>query len=142
MDSSQVANQSDIYEPSVDETGRYIDRIPVFNSHRKEYGIRCPCSKREHIYKERANFSMHTKAKCHQDWLEKLNQDQTNYFAEASNLREIVNQQKLIIAKMEKEQSQNKCIIGALTDKINTVTNLARQMNAALINCECNNLLD
>ena len=142
MDSSQVANQSDIYEPSMDESGTYVDRIPVFNAHVKEYGIRCPCSTRDHIYKERTKFSTHTKAKCHQEWIQKLNHDKTNYFAEAENLREIVSQQKIIIAKMEKELSQNRCIIGALTDKINVVTGLARQMNAALINCECNNLLD
>ena len=43
------------------------------------------------------------KTKCHQSWLKTINLNRTNYFIENMELRNTVSNQKLIIARMEKE---------------------------------------
>ena len=47
----ELVVESDVYTPSIDATGNYIDKIPVLT---KNEGIHCPCSRKDKIY----NFSI------------------------------------------------------------------------------------
>lgn len=104
----ELVVETDIYTPSVDENGNYIDKIPVLSKHE---GIRCPCSRKDKIY----NLAQHMKTKCHQNWLKTINLNKTNYFMENMELRNVVSNQKLIIAKLEKDLNAKLIIIDCLT---------------------------
>ena len=103
--------EPDIYIPSIDENGNYVDKIPILS---KTEGIHCPCSRKDKIY----NFSQHMKTKCHQNWLKTINLNKTNYFMENMELRNTVLNQKLIIARMEKEINAKMIIIDCLTQQL------------------------
>ena len=103
--------EPDIYIPSIDENGNYVDKIPILS---KTEGIHCPCSRKDKIY----NFSQHMKTKCHQSWLKTINLNKTNYFMENMELRNTLSNQKLIIARMEKELNTKMIIIDCLTQQL------------------------
>ena len=58
------------------------------------------------------------KTKCHQNWLKTINLNKTNYFMENMELRNTVLNQKLIIARMEKEINAKMIIIDCLTQQL------------------------
>lgn len=119
--------ESDIYEPNTDDQGNYVDFIPP--SSKFTNGLRCPCgSRKEHVFDTRQSFSIHIKSKTHAKWLSDLNMNKMNYFTECEKLREIVNSQRFIIARLEKEVNSHK----------HTILNLAQQ----LANKETNNNVD
>lgn len=98
--------EPETYSPSIDSNGNYVDKIPPF--HKNHRGIRCPCgSRKDKNYESYTVFSQHTKTKMHQKWLEQLNFNKANYYVENEQLRHTVQQQRLMIAKMDKE-IQNK----------------------------------
>ena len=41
----ELVVESDIYSPSVDDKGNYVDKIPSFNIIKN--GLRCPCGTRK-----------------------------------------------------------------------------------------------
>jgi hypothetical protein len=109
--------EPDIYSPNIDDKGNYVDKIPSFNNIKN--GVRCPCgTRKDKTYDCTAYFSRHIKTKIHQKWLEELNLNKLNYFAENIVLKETINNQKLIIAKMEKVINDHKNTIIFLTKKI------------------------
>jgi hypothetical protein len=111
--------ESDIYEPSVGDDGNYADYLPP--SSKFKYGLRCPCgARRDHVFDSRGNFSIHIKSKTHQKWLSDLTAKKMNYYTECEKLKEVVNSQKLIIAKMEQD----------LNVKRNTINYLSQQLMA------------
>ena len=68
----ELATQPDIYIPSIDENGNYIDKTPSFNNLKN--GIRCPCgSRKDKTYDGISNFNAHIKTKIHKKWIEELN---------------------------------------------------------------------
>jgi hypothetical protein len=91
-----------IYSPNIDETGNYIDKIPILS---KNEGIHCPCSRKDKIY----NFSQHMKT---------INLNKTNYFIENMELRNTVSNQKLIVARIEKELNTKMMIIDCLSQQL------------------------
>jgi hypothetical protein len=98
--------ESEFYEPSIDELGNYIDYLP--SSSKLKNGIRCHCgSRKEHIFDSRQSFSGHVKTKTHMKWLNDLNMNKMNYFTENIKLNETINNQKLIIAKFQRENEDN-----------------------------------
>ncbi len=97
-----LVTESDIYGPGLSQDGVYIDQIPSFNNFPQ--GIRCPCT--NNCYASRQSFSMHTKTQGHRRWLEALNANRANHFTELEQSRQIVRQQQLIIAKLEREKSE------------------------------------
>jgi hypothetical protein len=119
---------SDIYEPNIDDNGNYIDFLPP--SSKFKNGLRCPCgARKDHVFDSRTSFCSHIKTKTHIKWLSDLNTNKMNYFIESEKLKEIVNSQKIIIAKLEKEANTYK----------NTIINLAQQLTSK----ECaNNTID
>ena len=108
---------SDIYEPCIDDNGNYSDYLPSSNKFKN--GLRCPCgSRREHIFDSRQSFSSHTKTKTHIKWLIDLNTNKMNYYTENIKLNETLNNQKLIIAKLQRENDEHIKLIAQLAKKI------------------------
>jgi len=109
--------ESDNYEPNIDELGNYIDYIP--SSSKFKNGIRCPCgTRKEHIFESRQPFCGHIKTKTHLKWINDLNINKMNYFTENIKLNDLINNQKLIIAKLQRESEDNLKLIAHLTKKI------------------------
>jgi len=123
-----LVTQPDIYSPSIDELGNYIDVIPSFNIIKK--GLTCPCgSRKDKIYETHSVFSTHIKTKMHQKWLINLNNNKANYYIENEKLKETLQNQRLIIAKLEKEIDVKSMTIDYLSQQLHknsckTVTNL------------------
>lgn len=114
----EVVVEPELYSPSIDDNGTYIDVIPTFR-----HGLRCPCgSRRDKVYDDARSFSTHTKTKCHQKWLELVNKNRANYYVENEKLRETIQQQRIIIAKMEKEIQNKSLTIDYLTKQLHKST--------------------
>jgi hypothetical protein len=97
-----LAVEPDTYSPINNENGDYIDQLPP-SSHFKN-GLRCTCgSRKEHVFDSRQSFSSHIKTKTHQKWLADINLNRLNYFSENIKLNDTVYSQKLIIAKLQRE---------------------------------------
>jgi hypothetical protein len=110
---------SDIYEPSIGDDGNYYDYLPP--SSKFNNGLRCPCgARKDHIFDTRQSFNSHIKTKTHNKWLSDLNTNKMNYYKECEKLKEVVNSQKIIIAKMENE----------LNNKLKTIDYLSQQLMA------------
>lgn len=128
----ELETESDTYTPSIDNMGNYIDFIPPFTNRR---GLRCPCgSRKDKTYETSSMFSTHIKSKAHQKWLTNLNLNKANYYIENEQLKLTLHNQRLIIAKMDKEiqnkimtidyLTQQLCIKNATQSNINLVDNL------------------
>ena len=114
-----ISLDSDIYEPNIDDNGTYVDFLPP--SSKFKNGLRCPCgARKDHVFDSRSSFVVHTKSKTHQKWILDLNTNKMNYFTECEKLKEVVNSQKIIIAKMENE----------LNIKMKTIDYLSQQLMA------------
>ena len=112
-----LAIEPDIYEPSIDDKGNYSDYLPP--SSKFKHGLRCPCgSRKEHVFDTRISFSGHIKTKTHTKWLTDLNANKMNYFTENIKLNEIISNQKLVIARLQRENDENIKMIAHLTKKI------------------------
>jgi hypothetical protein len=94
-----LITDSDEYSPGVSSDGTYMDQMPSF--HGKPQGFRCPCSNKS--YSSRTLLSSHVKTATHKKWIESLNANRTNYFADLEKERQIVKEQKIIIAQMQRE---------------------------------------
>jgi len=64
-------------------------------------------------------FTTHIKTKSHQTWLVSLNFNKANYYIENNILKDTVQNQKLIIAKLEKDVQTKIMTIDYLTQQIN-----------------------
>lgn len=137
---SDLVMRPDMYSPSIDDNGNYIDKIPSFVYIKQ--GLHCPCgTRKDKRYDSHLCFSAHIKSKGHQKWLATLNLNKANFYVENEILKETIQNQRLIIAKLEKE----------LHNKINTIDYLTQQLtnqhihhNYLLLNNtkSVNNLLD
>ena len=134
----ELVVEPDIYSPSIDDKGNYIDRIPSFNIIKK--GLLCPCgARKDKIYETHTVFASHIKTKIHQSWLVTLNFNKTNYFIENDVLKKTVQNQKLIIAKLEKDVQTKIMTIDYLTQQISQ----QKQESAELNHCKAvTNLLE
>ena len=113
----ELITEPDIYAPSIDEIGNYIDKVPSFLI--IKHGIRCPCgSRKDKVYETNSIFSQHVKTKAHQKWLSTLNLNKANYYIENEELKTILQQQRLIIAKLEKDIQNKIMTIDFLTHQI------------------------
>jgi hypothetical protein len=128
----ELAVESDIYSPSIDDNGNYVDRIPSFNNIKN--GLRCPCgTRKDKTYDCTTYFSNHIKTKSHQKWLADMNTNKSNYFLENIILKDTINNQKQIIGKLEKE----------IQIKLKTIDYLTQQMTMKDANYNTvNNLLE
>jgi len=123
--------EPDIYTPSIDDTGNYIDKIPSFNYTKN--GLRCPCgSRKDKVYETYSIFANHIKSKTHQKWLVNMNLNKANYYIENLELKETLNSQRLIISKLEKD----------INSKIMTIDYLTQQLSKPSKQEEVHNLID
>ena len=97
-----IALIADIYTPSVDDAGNYIDNIPPIN-----HGLKCPCGSKV-IFETKAKFAAHCKSNVHKSWLEMMNQNKANHYAEMLKLKETVEHQRQIISRQELKISLHK----------------------------------
>lgn len=115
----ELAIESDIYTPNINDDGNYCDYLP--SSCKFKYGLRCPCgTRKDHVFDSKKSFNVHIKSKSHQKWIEMLNTNKMNHYERCQKLEELVNSQKLIIARMENE----------LRMKIDTIAYLSQQLTA------------
>ena len=109
--------EPDIYTPSIDDNGSYIDKIPSFNNIKN--GLRCPCgTRKDKTYDCVAYFASHIKTLTHKKWLSSMNVNKSNYYIENIQLKETIQNQKLIIAKYEKEINTKLRTIDYLTEQL------------------------
>ena len=115
-----IALEPEIYSPIVDQNGNYVDKTP--SSSVLKNCIRCPCGTRrqEISYDTTAKFSAHTKSKKHQQWLSDLNVNKLNYYEENIKLKDTVQNQRLIIANLEKSLNSKNLTIDFLTQQLNS----------------------
>lgn len=126
----ELALQPDIYIPNVDSEGNYVDKIPSTVLLSK--GIYCPCTnKKDKMFTSSSKLTAHMKTKMHQRWLQSLNYNKSNYYQENIELRELVENQRKLIAQNEKEMQNRSNTINYLTqqllkheEKKSAVTNL------------------
>jgi hypothetical protein len=124
----ELVVESDIYSPSIDDKGNYVDKIPSFNNIKN--GLRCPCgTRKDKTYDCTSYFSNHIKSKTHQKWLSDLNLNKANHYIENEKLKETLQNQRLIIARSEVE----------INNLRQTVTYLTMQLQKPVVS---KNLLD
>jgi len=124
----ELTLEPELYSPSVDELGNYIDKIPCITR-----GIRCPCgSRKDKVYETHSVFVGHIKTKAHKNWLSTINLNKANYYIENENLKTTLQNQRLIIAKLEKE----------IQHKLLTIDYLSQQLHSINNNKIVNNLLE
>lgn len=119
MDSSVIATQSDVYAPMINNEGIYVDKVPpqhVFSVS----GIRCPCSiRKDTVFWTRQGFLSHTKTKTHQNWLSELSLENENLYVKNQEMEKTIKEQKIIIARLERELSHRDITIMTLTRQFN-----------------------
>jgi uncharacterized coiled-coil protein SlyX len=94
-----LVTEPDIYTPSIDETGKYIDKIHGLSAN----GIRCPCGLRKNaIYDTKIKFKNHINTKSHQQWIDNMNANRSNHLIESIQLNETVKNQRVIIAQLQR----------------------------------------
>jgi len=121
MDFMDLITESDVYSPSISDNGNYINKIPSFNNIKN--GLRCPCgSRKDKTYDSHSIFATHIKTKCHQNWLNNLNLNRSNYYTENVKLNDLVHNQRLIIGKLEKDLQNKSIIIDCLIQQMNKVS--------------------
>jgi len=104
----------DTYTPSVDDTGNYIDNVPMIKN-----GLFCPCgSRKDKTYENTSKFATHIKSKSHQKWLMILNQNKANYYIEVLKNKEIIENQKKIIAQLEHQVQKKTLTVDYLTEQL------------------------
>ncbi|MFY7729922.1 MAG: hypothetical protein ACOVRN_10420 [Flavobacterium sp.] len=113
----ELTMDADIYEPNMDAFGSYVDYVPPASKF--QHGLRCPCgSRKDHVFDCRSKFVTHIKAKSHQKWVYDLNMNKQNFYTECEKLKETVNNQKLIIARLEREVNTKLKTIDYLTQQL------------------------
>jgi hypothetical protein len=140
----ELVTEPDLYCPSIDELGNYVDKIPSFHIIKK--GVLCPCgSRKDKTYDSSSTFSQHTKTKMHQKWLQQLNLNKANYYVENERLKETIQTQRLIIAKMEKDLANKLLTVDYLTQQLynsNLSKNTKNNKSCQNKSMEVTNLLD
>ena len=115
----ELTLEPELYCPSVDDLGNYIDKIPCITR-----GIKCPCNSRPgKIYQNHSVFASHIKTKVHQNWLITTNLNKANLYVENMNLKTTLQNQRLIIAKLEKEIQNKLMTIDYLTQNLQSMNN-------------------
>lgn len=119
QDDTDLALTPDTYSPAIDELGNYCDSIPHIR-----HGIYCPCGgRKDKVYESKHSFATHIKTKCHQRWLEDLSRNKTNYYEEVQSLKQTVQNQRLIIARLERDINTKIMTVDILTRKLAELQN-------------------
>lgn len=131
--------EPDIYTPNTDELGNYVDKTPAFYLIKK--GLLCPCcSRKDKLYDTAATFTAHTKTKTHQKWLAAINLNKANYYAENIKMQDTIQNQRIIIAQLEKEAHAKMRTIDYLTQQL--LNSTEKKDVASSSNKTVNDLID
>lgn len=119
----EISLTPDIYTPSVDENGNYIDKIPnIIN------GLYCSCgARKDKIYETVSKFSTHTKSKTHQKWITTLNNNKANYYIEFLKSKELVEQQQRLLVELETQLQTKSLTVDYLTNILASKNNTNNQ---------------
>jgi hypothetical protein len=113
----ELMEEPDIYSPVIVDNGNYMDRIPSAIIMKK--GVRCPCgARRDKLYDCSAYFANHLKTVTHKKWIIDLNSNKLNYYNENIQLKDTITNQKIIIARLEKEVITRLKTIDYLTQQL------------------------
>lgn len=116
----EIVLEPELYSPSMDDMGNYVDKIPPFSNIKN--GLRCPCaSRKDKCYNSQSIFSKHIQTKYHQKWLLDTNLNRANYYTENIQLKDTVYNQQLIIARMEKDLKNKILTIDYLTQMLSKI---------------------
>ena len=125
-----ITTTPDMYTPSVDNNGNYVDHVPVI-----KHGLFCPCgSRKDKIYENASKFSSHIKTKIHQKWLLILNDNKANYYMESMKYKEISENQQKIITRFEQQLQQKSLTIDYLTEQLVRNKHIPQNTNTDLLN--------
>jgi len=117
----ELISESDIYFPSIDDNGIYIDRIPNFVNYSN--GIKCQCgSRKDKVYTTYSKFSSHLNSKSHKKWIEAINLNRENYLVENFKLNNVIKQQRVQIAELEKNLHKRALTVDYLSNEIQKLT--------------------
>ncbi len=108
-----LITDSDEYSPGVTNDGSYVNQIPNFNN--RPQGIRCPCN--NHVFHARQNFVTHIKSDIHKKFIESLNANRNNHAAELETARQVIKDQKIIIAQRDTAIAQRDTAIAKLENE-------------------------
>jgi uncharacterized protein YeaO (DUF488 family) len=98
----------DIYEPSIDETGNFIDKIPSWSC-LKGKGIMCACGSRKNkVYETSSLFTSHIRSQTHKKWIDGLNANKVNLYMENVQMKKIIQELRHILSHYEKETARLK----------------------------------
>jgi uncharacterized membrane protein YhiD involved in acid resistance len=98
----------DTYEPSIDESGKFIDKIPSWSC-LKGKGIMCGCgSRRNKVYETSALFTSHIRSQTHKKWIDGLNANKVNLYMENIQMKKIIQELRQILNNYEKELARLK----------------------------------
>jgi len=93
----------DVYEPSMDDTGKIVDKIPSWSC-LKGKGIMCGCGSRKNkVYETSQIFTTHVKSQAHKKWIDGLNTNKVNYYMENNRMKTIIQELRQILNNYEKE---------------------------------------
>lgn len=113
----------DLYEPTIDNDGNYIDRKPTIIN-----GIKCPCSfQTKKVYDFSSKFATHIKSKGHKKWLIQLNRDKMNHYILYIKQKDLIEDQKRIIADFDIKNQNNLMTINYLTHQLVSKSNNIRE---------------
>jgi hypothetical protein len=136
----ELISESDIYFPSIDDNGIYIDRIPNFVNYSN--GIKCQCgSRKDKVYTTYSKFSSHLNSKSHKKWIESINLNRENYLVENFKLNDVIKQQRIQIAELEKTLNKRSLTIDYLSHELHKV-NISEGNNEITGNNAINDLLN
>ena len=91
-----IETTPDTYLPSIDEFGNYIDIITGLL-----YPLQCACTGKQYCHKQ--SMSTHCKTVVHIKWLNVINNNKRNYLQENVGLKQLVDNQKKIIAQLDQK---------------------------------------
>jgi len=98
----------DIYEPSIDDSGNFIDKIPSWSC-LKGKGIMCACGSRKNkVYETSSLFTSHIRSQTHKKWIEGLNANKVNLYMENVQMKKIIQELRHILNHYEKETAKLK----------------------------------
>ncbi len=124
--------EPDYYTPSIDKNGDYIDR--PLNNDEIRYGVKCHCGSRKNMIYCLSNFTAHTKTKRHIQWINDMNNNKKNYYAENIKLMELVESQKVIIGRLDLEKRALQREVVAKSNTIDILSEIIKKYKTKYIN--------
>jgi hypothetical protein len=125
----ELSTKPDIYSPNMGEQGAYVDYIPTYSI--MQHGITCVCGSKK-VFRTTATFSGHIKTKIHQKWLESLNANRTNHYVELEKAKDVIQNQRLIITRLENDIANKSLTIDYLTRQVLHMNTMTRQVENLL----------